>query len=442
MDWLDKFISNLRKTKSGDFYYQAVKLDRNVNMDLAKKVFDENPNSSTETLVSLLKKEEKRKKEEERAKNKKHTSKNPTLTSKDNAKIKSGDPIMESNKDTITLQFYSDSGRELKDYIVSKKDICDAIFSILIDDIKFVSMDDTELNAYIRNNFDSLVDIYNEELCDIFCHDDVSYLGVDTDDDLLSYTLEGISDDDPTFDECECGRNIYSEDWDEEDADEYMSDDRYRLVDKKMVYDYDGFTTDYCLYQDLEENKYITIFGDSDIYSPENSEPDAEFDDIDSAEEWFENYHGFDDSDSYEDDFEECLHKKKPSVDWYKEKEELPYYDDDYEGLSESINKKRLNESYSKNKRTFRYDDSPIMEGAMKEIDLEMQADDKYVEKLLDNISALEKELDFLKNQAPREIRKGGAFSSQEEIDDAIAQTEKDLTLQRAKYKIIRRRKS
>ena len=77
----------------------------------------------------------------------------------------------------------------------------------------------------------------------------------------------------------------------------------------------------------------------------------------------------------------------------------------------------------------------------MKEIDLEMQADDKYVEKLLDNISALEKELDFLKNQAPREIRRGGAFSSQEEIDDAIAQTEKELLILRAKYKIIRRRK-
>ena len=153
------------------------------------------------------------------------------------------------------------------------------------------------------------------ELCDIFCHDDVSYLGVGADDDLLSYTLEGISDNDPTFEECECDRNIYSEDWDEENVNEYLSDDRYRLVDKKMVYDYDGFTTDYCLYQDLEEDRYFTIFGDSDIYTPYNSEPDAEFDDINSAEEWFENYHGFDDDDTFDDDFEECLNKKKSSVD-------------------------------------------------------------------------------------------------------------------------------
>ena len=438
MDWLDKFISKLRKTKSGDFYFQAVRSDRNIDLDIAKRIYDENPNASVETLLSMLKKEEKKKKA--RAKNKKHSDLCPTSIDGEN-EIKNGEPIMESNKDTITLQFYSDNGGELKDYNVSKKDICDAIFSILIDDIKFVSMDDTELNAYIRNNLDSLVDTYNEELCDIFCHDGASQLGIDSDDDLLSYTLEGISDDDPTFDECECYRNIYSEDWDEENVDEYMSDDRYRLVDKKMVYDYDGFTTDYCLYQDLEKDKYFTIFGDSDIYTPENSEPDAEFDDINSAEEWFENYHGFDDTDSYDDDFEECLHKKKSSVDWHKEKEELPYYDDDYEGLSESINKKILNESYKKNKRTFKYNDSPIMEGAMKEIDLEMQEDDKYAEKLYDNISALEKELDFLKNQAPREIRKGGAFSSQEEIDDAIAQTEKELLLDKAKYKVIRRRK-
>lgn len=436
MDWLDKRIGKSMKDPEERFYLMAMKNNSGISADVLKKIYQDNPNVPTETLLDYLKKEKKN--------SKRPVSRNapkPKPTPKNNSEIKDGEPIMESNKDTITLQFYSDSGRELKDYNVSKKDICDAIFSILIDDIKFVSMDDTELNAYIRNNLDSLVDTYNEELCDIFCHDDVSYLGVDTDDDLLSYTLEGISDDDPTFDECECDRNIYSEDWDDENVDEYVSDDRYRLVDKKMVYDYDGFTTDYCLYQDLEKDKYFTIFGDSDIYTPENSEPDAEFDDINSAEEWFENYHGFDDTDSYDDDFEECLHKKKSSVDWHKEKEELPYYDDDYEGLSESINKKILNESYKKNKRTFKYNDSPIMEGAMKEIDLEMQEDDKYAEKLHDNISALEKELDFLKNQAPREIRKGGAFSSQEEIDDAIAQTEKELLLDRAKYKVIRRRK-
>ena len=86
----------------------------------------------------------------------------------------------------------------------------------------------------------------------------------------------------------------------------------------------------------------------------------------------------------------------------------------------------------------FSYDDEPLQESFMSNLDLELQ-DPEYIKKLEKNIKALEDELDFLRNQAPKEIRKGGNFDSQEEIDDAIEQTERELAREQAKYKIIER---
>ena len=86
----------------------------------------------------------------------------------------------------------------------------------------------------------------------------------------------------------------------------------------------------------------------------------------------------------------------------------------------------------------FLYNDEPLQESFMSNLDLELQ-DPKYIGKLEKNIKALEKELKFLRNQAPKEIHKGGAFDSQKEIDEAIEQTERELAREQAKYKIIKR---
>lgn len=97
-------------------------------------------------------------------------------------------------------------------------------------------------------------------------------------------------------------------------------------------------------------------------------------------------------------------------------------------------NKDKLNKQES-----FKYDDIPLNETAISDLAYDVQFEDGYVDKLKRNISDLEKELDFLKNTAPKEIRRGGAFDSQEEIDDAVKATERELDLQRAKYNIIKR---
>ena len=88
---------------------------------------------------------------------------------------------------------------------------------------------------------------------------------------------------------------------------------------------------------------------------------------------------------------------------------------------------------------SFKYDDIPLNETAISDLAYDVQFEDGYVDKLKRNIADLEKELDFLKNTAPKEIRRGGAFDSQEEIDDAVKATERELDLQRAKYNIIKR---
>lgn len=68
---------------------------------------------------------------------------------------------------------------------------------------------------------------------------------------------------------------------------------RYTLLDKKLVADSDGFYTDYSLYKDNVENIYVCVFGDSDIYRPEDENFDAEFEYEDEAYNWFDNYRGF-----------------------------------------------------------------------------------------------------------------------------------------------------
>ena len=74
---------------------------------------------------------------------------------------------------------------------------------------------------------------------------------------------------------------------------------------KKSVMDSDGFWTDYTMWHNLADDTWACFFGDSDIYTPENSDPDAEFDTQEECQEWFDDYKGFEEDEWYEDDIEE-----------------------------------------------------------------------------------------------------------------------------------------
>ena len=53
----------------------------------------------------------------------------------------------------------------------------------------------------------------------------------------------------------------------------------------------DGFITEYSLWQNQETKEWVCIFGDTDLYNPNNSEPDVSFEqNEEEARSWFENY--------------------------------------------------------------------------------------------------------------------------------------------------------
>lgn len=71
-------------------------------------------------------------------------------------------------------------------------------------------------------------------------------------------------------------------------------------IDRKTVTDSDGFTTDYTWYANEDNTEHIFIFGDEDVYTPYNTEPDYETDSYETAKEWFDAYTGlYDDDDIY-----------------------------------------------------------------------------------------------------------------------------------------------
>lgn len=81
------------------------------------------------------------------------------------------------------------------------------------------------------------------------------------------------------------------------DIDEETEDPKWICLDIKHVRDSDGTLTDYALYTNKDEDKYICMFGDADIYAPDDMYADAEFDTEEEALEWFENYVGPGDED-------------------------------------------------------------------------------------------------------------------------------------------------
>ena len=118
-------------------------------------------------------------------------------------------------------------------------------------------------------------------------------------DDITKGIFEDVNGCDPEIKTTEYGNptHSFSEDWNEDDVDDYDGGGKYVYIRSKSVMDYDGFYTDYTMYYDVLEDKYVMVFGDRDYYSPDDGDIDAEFDDKEVAEEWFDNYNGFEDED-------------------------------------------------------------------------------------------------------------------------------------------------
>lgn len=69
----------------------------------------------------------------------------------------------------------------------------------------------------------------------------------------------------------------------------------WEILEKKGVLDFDGFWTEYTMY--CNGIQFVCVFGDSDIYRPEDENWDFETEDPIEAYEWFENYEGFEEED-------------------------------------------------------------------------------------------------------------------------------------------------
>lgn len=63
----------------------------------------------------------------------------------------------------------------------------------------------------------------------------------------------------------------------------------YFKVDSKTISD-GNFTTEYTWYYCLEHEKHVFVFGDSDIYQPEDGYYDWECDSYEEAYDWFMYY--------------------------------------------------------------------------------------------------------------------------------------------------------
>ena len=122
------------------------------------------------------------------------------------------------------------------------------------------------------------------------------------------------------FDECRA--NQFADEDDTDDAD--LGD--WEEMESKQVEDSDGFMTDYTWYvKDNEDGSetHVMIFGDQNLYTPMNSEPDAEFDGEEVAREWFDNYKGF------AEDLDEDYHKDSfGQSNWYENVDDVMH---DYE---------------------------------------------------------------------------------------------------------------
>lgn len=80
--------------------------------------------------------------------------------------------------------------------------------------------------------------------------------------------------------------------------------DNWEKISRKSVPDSDGFLTDYVMYKKKGEDLWIFMFGDEDVYPPDEDYADWSTDDESAAWEWFDSYEGSTDEDLLQDEWE------------------------------------------------------------------------------------------------------------------------------------------
>ena len=148
---------------------------------------------------------------------------------------------------------------------------------------------------------------------------DEFYVAVDKSKELLKdYDVDHVEIVYTVEDNSDKHEDVEYEYWtSEEEVEENLNEDypdnvgdRYYRIDIKHVKDSDGFLTDYTWWYDAATDQHIFIFGDSEVYTPEDSSPDWETDSEETAREWWDNYVG-----PYEDDnLEEGLFNKLDAI--------------------------------------------------------------------------------------------------------------------------------
>ena len=123
----------------------------------------------------------------------------------------------------------------------------------------------------------------------------------------------------------------------------HASEDEYKYIRSKMVYDADGYTTEYTLYSTADGSRYFCMFGDSDIYDPDPDYADWEGESYQEAIEWFDNYEGYNDDDIYGAVEEEPYEEYTGEHDQYEDVwDEIKEIDQEFTSENTSINAKNL----------------------------------------------------------------------------------------------------
>lgn len=115
----------------------------------------------------------------------------------------------------------------------------------------------------------------------------------------LQWTFDAI-DEDVTYITSEVSEYIG-------EVDEAEPEGSFVEIASKQVEDSDGFMTDYTMYRDTETGEYVFVFGDKDIYTPEQGDFDWSCDSEQEAWDWFNDYQGFGESDDeyYDDEYDD-----------------------------------------------------------------------------------------------------------------------------------------
>lgn len=261
----------------------------------------------------------------------------------------------------------------------------------------------------------------------------------------------------------------------------------WEQVASKQVEDSDGFMTDYTWYKRIlpsSEEQHIFIFGDSDLYGPDDSHADAEFDSYKAAEDWFNSYNGF------ADDLDESVNKNEKSQ--YVSGRYVYFKYKQVEGMTAEQLAKSIEKAYKEKfrdeikithieKHSYDFSNKEIpyivsadgvydgeekvrgfwavincteeegknlpedtiieclKEGAVKDIALEIEeagGKDIWLAEMKRKIEDCKDMLKYLKETAPREINRGGAYDSYADIQEAIDEITAALDELEAKYSI------